>query len=102
MAMYKDVGSLELVGFIEPEHSTFADGVDFILEKLDAIPEEDVEPVVHAHWIPIVSPIHVDDIDCYMGYKCSKCDREIWINHALNSVTDYPYCHCGAKMDEEK
>ena len=44
-ALYKDVSPLEVVSFYSP-NSDFNDGVNFILEKLDAIPVADVEPVV--------------------------------------------------------
>ena len=92
MAMYKDVSSLELVGFTEPENSTFTDGVDFILEKLDAIPEEDVKPVVHAHWI--VTKTLFGEGTPPTEYKCSACECPLGCNY-------FDYCpHCGATMDE--
>ena len=30
-------------------------------------------------------------------YHCSVCGRKLWI-HNEESVSDYPYCHCGAEM----
>jgi len=42
-------------------------------------------------------------------YKCSRCKKhyvKLSIQHRLyfpefNSVSDYPFCHCGAKMKAE-
>ena len=33
-------------------------------------------------------------------YHCSVCGRKLWI-HNEESVLDYPYCHCGSKMESE-
>jgi DNA-directed RNA polymerase subunit RPC12/RpoP len=33
-------------------------------------------------------------------YHCSICGRKLWI-HNEESVSDYPYCHCGAEMESE-
>jgi len=86
MAIYKDVASLEVVGYTEPKGGTFSDGVQFILEKLDAIPEADAEPVRHGHWI-----VGMDFSDGTGAFICSLCGHaEKW---------NEPYCNCGAKMD---
>ena len=34
-------------------------------------------------------------------YHCSVCGRKLWI-HNEESVSDYPYCHCGAEMESEE
>lgn len=89
-ALYKDVSSLEVISYFR-HSSDFDDGVEFILEKLDAIPVADVEPVRHGKWIPII-----DDYINYSllsGYKCSLCGRY--------EEKEEPYCHCGAKMESE-
>lgn len=58
------------------------------------------KPVVHAHWVPIYDfGFGVDT------YKCSKCGRKIYVPSLLcldemGVIKNYPYCHCGAKMDE--
>ena len=48
-ALYKDVSSLEVVAYTKCD-GDFEDGVIFILEKLDAIPVADVQPVRHGKW----------------------------------------------------
>ena len=58
-------------------------------------PAEDVVPVRHGTWLPIVSYNNT--------YKCSECGRLLVdITDGLKMVAkNYPYCHCGAKMDKE-
>lgn len=35
-------------------------------------------------------------------YICSLCNREIDVILPEGSLNDYPYCHCGAKMEVER
>lgn len=59
------------------------------------------EPVVHARW-EFVRLHGGDNIYC-----CSRCSRkvqgviEFGKTEAEWLAENYPYCHCGAKMDEE-
>ncbi len=97
MPIYKDVSSLELVTYTVPEDGTFADGVSFILEKLDDFPTADVEPVRHGHWAK-----NRDGVRCI----CSVCKIEYTksslFNVSINFANRPDYCPgCGAKMDEE-
>lgn len=60
-----------------------------VKSTINAIPPEDVAPVVHARWITrndkgIISMTH--------PYMCSRCWRV--------EMNKEPYCNCGAKMDE--
>lgn len=57
------------------------------------LPAADVTSVVHGTWLPIVSYNNT--------YKCSECGRLLVdITDGLKMVAkNYPYCHCGAKMD---
>lgn len=39
------------------------------------------------------------------SYECSECGRiisDIGEDVFTNKLQDYPYCHCGAKMEREK
>lgn len=93
MALYKDVASLEVVGYTEPKNGTFSDGVHFILEKLDAIPKADVEPVRHGHWIKVF-PRRTNR---NATYKCSVCKK--LRSSYYNDVAEWDRCPCGARMD---
>lgn len=61
---------------------------------LNDIPTSDVEEVRHAKWI-------------YEGhsevrghvFECSVCGRWGFTNAPKHVVGEYPYCHCGAKME---
>lgn len=44
-------------------------------------------------WIMTEKGIHVTD------YKCSECGRMVRDDTGYDVATDYPYCHCGAKME---
>ncbi len=39
----------------------------------------------------------------YKMYHCSECGREIGSKYhgKLSLLNEYPYCHCGAKMESE-
>ena len=39
----------------------------------------------------------------YLTYHCSECGREISSKYhgKASLLTEYPYCHCGAKMESE-
>jgi DNA-directed RNA polymerase subunit RPC12/RpoP len=61
---------------------------------IEEAPAEDVVPVRHGTWLPIVSYNNT--------YKCSECGRLLVdITDGLKMVAkNYPYCHCGAKMEK--
>lgn len=65
-------------------------GIDLreMLDEIEALPEIDAEPIKHGHWIII------DDVEKFIA-KCSECGRV----EDTRWIEDYPYCHCGAKMD---
>ena len=67
-----------------------------ICVSLANLQKADVVPVVHGAWLPIVSYNNT--------YKCSECGRLLVdITDGLKMVAkNYPYCHCGAKMDGER
>ena len=58
-------------------------------------PTVDVEEVRRAKWI---YKGHHD----MMGhaFRCSVCERWMFTNSLNNIVGEYPYCHCGAKMED--
>ncbi len=40
----------------------------------------------------------------YLTYHCSECGREICSKYhgKISLIKEYPYCHCGAKMESEE
>lgn len=69
-------------------------------EYLYELPTADVAPVVHGRW----KLLHKGDWTSV--FVCSVCGRRETItesesyNSQLKMPRKYPYCHCGAKMDE--
>ena len=35
------------------------------------------------------------------SYQCSACGRSIHLDTKVEDLRDYPYCHCGTKMEGE-
>lgn len=68
-----------------------------IMQMLDNAPIADVEEVRHGKWI-------------YKGhhemmghaFQCSVCERWMFTNFPKHVIGEYPYCHCGAKMESVK
>lgn len=69
--------------------------LQYAKEAVDAIPDADVKPVVHAHWI---------DTYGHSLFECSACECEFSDSILLlDHTSEFPnYCpNCGAIMDEE-
>lgn len=68
-------------------------GFEWQLQKLITLP-----PITPTHkkgrWIKEYDNSALDGL-----YHCSICSRKLWIPKE-ESVSDYPYCHCGAEMEE--
>ena len=58
-----------------------------------------VDPVKHGRWI------HIDELPSGGYFKCSECNRQIFLNFEWkvsfeNPADEYRYCPgCGARMD---
>ena len=77
-----------------------ADAIQGAAERTLACPTIDAEPVRRGRWIPV----KVCSVET--KFKCSECNRTIIVcNDYFGRATEwasseYPYCHCGAKMME--
>lgn len=80
-----------------PIFSNFATGGIFIRDGvIDIIrnqPAADVVEVVHGEW--------KQNPYCKRIYYCSICGRHIE-DCTSNYKENFPYCHCGAKMDAKR
>lgn len=65
-------------------------------DLVDNAPAVDAEPVRHGRWIPNIRTNYkaYPPYEYRSGYKCTLCGR-------VERSNKEPYCHCGAKMDEE-
>lgn len=83
--------------------------VDSIKKHIDTIKPADVAPVIHGKWIKGQTQEKVDwlGVRCKVAnYSCSICGRvipdiDVDGKGLVATLDDYPYCHCGAKMDKE-
>lgn len=76
------------LSFIHPKQ---AKGVMMAIKKLEEQPTAKVEVVRHGKWIKGTSK----------GiWFCSECTRHIE-DRTNEPNKNFPYCHCGAKMDGE-
>ena len=65
-----------------------------VLDTICEIPTADVQEVRHGRWI-------------YCGhhefhghvFECSVCGRYLFANSKEDVYWEYPYCHCGTKME---
>lgn len=72
----------------------------YCCEIIKAIPSEDVAPVRHGRWLFITKG------QMTSAWCCSECSRTVVITcdeelRQSKLEKEYPFCHCGAKMDLE-
>lgn len=98
MSRYVDIENVKLKGI-----SVFDQNLEVLIplsdvrKSLQMTPTADVREVKHGKWI-------------YKGhhemmghaFECSVCERWIFTDSTEHIVEEYPYCHCGAKMDLEE
>ena len=88
---------------VEAEPITLEKAIDY-LHSIGWMQEHDrilTEPK-HGRWVKLYkTALHKSDGD-YVRYMCSTCGRFLDIPYygELPVNVYYPYCHCGAKMDE--
>lgn len=65
------------------------------VSEIDWMPAADVEPVRHGKWI------YIQDEKSKFSeiYKCSQCGRRVAVFSEESVSEEFPYCHCGSKMD---
>ena len=77
--------------------SVYCAGMRNVIRLVKRLPT--VEPLKHGHWI------HVDELPSGGYFKCSECNRQIFLNFewkvSFESPADeYRYCTgCGSRMD---
>ena len=86
-------------------------GIGNVMLELAKIPAADVVEVVHGEW-EIKSELYrmmEDDFDEQLYVECPYCKRRFYVPSAFDDEEifeyareNYPYCHCGAKMDGER
>ena len=87
--------AVEDITWQDPSYSDALNTLTEVREKVRALPS--IQPKAKVgHWVLDTK----NKVAEY--YKCSKCGRLISLLSVDNkTLKDYPYCHCGAKMEEE-
>ena len=72
-------------------------GYELAIRRIENESIADVEEVRHGKWI-------YEGHHEMMGhaFQCSVCTRWMFTNSPEYVVEEYPYCHCGAKMESVK
>lgn len=65
-----------------------------IMQMLDNSPTADAEEVRHGKWIYRGHNWKMEN-----AFECSVCERWMFTDFPKYVVEEYPYCHCGAKME---
>ncbi len=90
MSRYIDAEKIKYTEYINGDVTVSKD----LVEK---IPTADVQEVRHGKWI------YRGHHEIYgHAFECSICERYLFANSKEHVYEEYPYCHCGAKMDEEE
>ena len=64
-------------------------------KRIKSMPSVNPQPKT-GHWTK------EETIDGWDGksYQCSCCGRSIHLDTVMEDLDDYPYCHCGTKMED--
>jgi hypothetical protein len=68
------------------------------MDKIRELPRVTPREPRKGHWVKEESIFGWDGY----SYQCSECGRSIHLDTEMEDLEDYPYCHCGAKMQEVK
>lgn len=94
MSRYVDIEPYE--EYVLQRHYRNSMGECIETVPLCGLPIADVAEVRHGRWIPITKDGIVP-----AEFLCSVCGRKLSHSGVRDMVSiHYPYCHCGAKMDE--
>ena len=88
----------------------FLDCVDEAKEAINNTPTADVAEVKHGEWeIKSETRRFFEEIDEELYVECPFCHRGFYVPFEFEdekilkyAKENYPYCHCGAKMDGKK
>ena len=63
-------------------------------EDIETAPAADVVPVICGTW-KLLRHDKFSDV-----FKCSECGWKVSLTHGRDVLEQFPYCHCGAKMED--
>ena len=86
--------AIELIKELEniKDVSEAEEWVDIFITTINELP---IIELKHGQWVATEKGAKIT------AYKCSECGRVVWDDTGYDVSKDYPYCHCGAKMNED-
>ncbi len=63
-------------------------------KQVDSLPTADVVPVIRGSW-NLLRHDRFSDV-----FQCSECGRKVSLTRGRDVLEQFPYCHCGAKMED--
>lgn len=96
-------GSIPIIGTCTTDNESLA-------YRLATAPTADVAEVRHGKWTIKSQTIQmVDDVDEELYVECPFCERTFYVPYEFEDEKileyarkNYPYCHCGARMDGDE
>ena len=76
------------------ENRAYADGWNAAIDIITSAPTADVQEVKHGKWI-----YRGHNGKMEHAFECSVCERWMFTDFPKYVAEEYPYCHCGARMD---
>ncbi len=87
----ESVNRILCLTIVDPAVSQYADAV---LTQIQQMPAADVAPVIRGSW-KLLRHDRFSDV-----FQCSECGRKVSLTHGRDVLEQFPYCHCGAKMED--
>ena len=78
-----------------------ADDYNFVITVLSTAPTIEAAPVKHGRWENTTEFFPWQEDDGLRRYHCSVCGKRVTVSREHKITDIFPYCNCGAKMDEE-
>ena len=69
-------------------------GAGKVYHRVRNIPAADVAPIIRGTW-DLLRHDKFSDV-----FQCSECGRKVSLTHGRDVLEQFPYCHCGAKMED--
>lgn len=83
--------AITVLNMIEAHGSLAIQAKDMAIKALEQEPKT-------GHWI--AHEVRLPD-RTILNYRCSVCGRKL-IGYSTETLSEAPYCHCGAKMESEE
>lgn len=91
--LISELKGLQTYKLAEGDEKILVDSDDVIKIFFNHLKAERISEQKAGKWIAIKSNGKV------IEYRCSECGRTVYDDAGYDASVDYPYCHCGCKME---